>query len=116
MKDAGNAEILKAIREVLHGRRYLSPPLSERAIQVYAERLIETGDPYHSLTEREREIFYLTAEGRTLQEIAERLFISPRTVETHRANVMRKLGLRSQAELIRYAFEKGLVPLLPPPA
>src|ERR1700730_2194230 len=68
-------------------------------------------DLYGSLTTREREVLVLAAEGRTSQEIAERLSVGVRTVETHRANLMRKLGLRNQAELVRYALQRGLLPL-----
>lgn len=110
VKDAGNAEILKGIREAARGRRYLSPPLSERAVQVYLDRMTEIGDPYETLTDREREVLYLTAEGASLQEIAERLFLSIRTVETHRARITRKLGLRNRGEMIRYALQRGIIP------
>lgn len=113
VKDAGNHALLAAIQEVREGRRYLSPPLSDRAIQLYEERMAESPDPYASLTEREREVLQLTAEGRPVQEIADRLFISPRTVETHRSNLMKKMGFRNQAELIRYAIHRGLSPSNP---
>jgi DNA-binding NarL/FixJ family response regulator len=109
LKEAGFDELLKAIQETLAGRRYLSPPISEEALREYAERLGAADSPYESLTAREREVLQLTAEGLTGIEISERLFISPRTVETHRANLMRKLALRNQRELVRFATEKGLV-------
>ncbi len=98
-----------AIREAVAGRRYLSPPLSENLIEDYISTL-DSGrfDPYHTLTAREREVLMLVAEGNSSAEIAGRLFLSPRTVEMHRANAMRKLGLRSQNDLIRYALRKGL--------
>ena len=108
LKDAAAAELVRAIRAVLAGRRYLSPPLSEDAIQAYVERVRDTPpDPYDTLSHREREVFLLVAEGLTSPQIAARLFISERTVETHRAHLMRKLGLRSHAEVIRYAVERG---------
>ena len=69
------------------------------------------GDSYESLTTREREVLQLAAEGNTAAEIGGRLFISPRTVEIHRASLMRKLSLRNQSDLIRYAFKKGFLPL-----
>ena len=110
LKDATETDLLQAIREVAAGRRYLSPPLSERAIEAYGERAATAPvDPYETLTGRERQIFQLTAEGLTAGQVAERLSISPRTAETHRANLMRKLGLHSQAELIRYAVRRGIV-------
>jgi two-component system response regulator NreC len=68
-------------------------------------------DPYEALTTRERQVLQLAAEGHTNAEIAARLVISPRTVETHRANLMRKLNLRTQTDLIRYALQRGIIPL-----
>jgi DNA-binding NarL/FixJ family response regulator len=111
VKEAGVEELVKAIREAVAGGRYLSPPLSESALGDYARRAGGTpADPYESLTPREREVLQLTAEGHSGAAVAERLFISPRTVETHRANLMRKLGLRNQKEMVRYALQRGPVP------
>jgi DNA-binding CsgD family transcriptional regulator len=77
----------------------------------YAQRAEGTPpDPYSTLTTREREVLQLTVEGHSSIEIADRLFISSRTVESHRANLMRKLGVRNQKALIRYAVERGLLP------
>ena len=108
LKESSSDELVKAIRSVTAGRRYLSPPLSEEALGAYSRR---TGslppDPYHTLTAREREVLQLTAEGHSGADVAERLFISPRTVETHRANLMRKLKVRNQKELIRYALQRS---------
>jgi len=112
LKGSDASELVHAIHEVLAGRRYLSPPLSEQTIEVYAEKA--TGaplDPYETLSAREREVLHLGAEGRTGPEIAQRLYISARTVETHRANLMRKLGLRSQTDLVRYALRRGILRL-----
>jgi DNA-binding NarL/FixJ family response regulator len=107
VKDAGVDELVRAVREAAAGRRYLSPPLSESALGAYARRAgAAPADPYQTLTAREREVLQLTAEGHSGGAIAERLFISPRTVETHRANVMRKLGLRNQKEVVRYALTR----------
>ena len=112
LKDATPTEMLKAIREVAAGRRYLSPALSERAIDAYAEKAQTAPvEAYETLTTREREILQLAAESTSLGEIAARLGISPRTVETHRENLMRKLGLQSQTDLIRYALRRGILPL-----
>ena len=100
------------VREVCSGRKYLSPPLSERAIEAYTRKAQETSmDPYEELTNREREVLHLAAEGHSSTEIAERLSISSRTVETHRANMMRKLDLHSQTDLIRYALKRGIIPM-----
>lgn len=112
LKDSTAADLVHAVREVVAGRRYLSPPLSERAIETYAEKAKSTSlDPYETLTTRERQVLHLAAEGYTNAEIGDRLSISPRTVETHRANLMRKLGLESHTNLIRYALHRGIIPL-----
>jgi two-component system, NarL family, response regulator NreC len=112
LKDSGPAELVQAINQVMQGKRYLSTSLSERLIEML---LKQTGqlpkDPYEDLTHREREVFQLTAEGYPSSEIAERLCISPRTVEVHRSNLMNKLGLHSQMDLLRYAIRRGLVSL-----
>ncbi len=111
LKDSSAAELVQAVHQVLAGRRYLSAPISERVINTYVQKARETvsEDPYELLTPREREVLQLAAEGHTHAEIAGRLSISPRTAETHRANVMRKLGLRSQTDLVRYALRRGII-------
>jgi two-component system response regulator NreC len=112
LKDASVAELAHAVREVTAGRRYLSPPLSERAIAAYVGKATETPlDRYETLTTREREVLNLAAEGCTNAEVADRLSISVRTAETHRANMMRKLDLSSQTDLIRYALRRGIIPI-----
>jgi len=110
VKDASPEELANAIREVHAGRRYLSAPYSNDLIDTYLKRPGGV-DPYDTLTPREREVLHLVAEGLTSGEIAGRLFISPRTAESHRANLMRKLGLRSRTDLVRFAFQRGIVPL-----
>jgi two-component system response regulator NreC len=112
LKDSNVADLVQAVREVVAGRRYLSAPLSERAIEAYLQKAeAATLDPYETLTTREREVLHLVAEGHTNAEIADRLSISPRTAETHRANMMRKLDLRTQTSLIRYALRRGILPI-----
>lgn len=113
LKQAEAGELPRAIREVAAGRRYLSPPLSERALEAYASRGGAPGDPYYTLSEREQEVLRLVAEGNSNAQIAAQLFISRRTVETHRAHAMKKLGLRSQIELALYAVRRGIVPQHP---
>lgn len=109
LKKSTADELVRAVRAVVAGQRYLSPPLSEQTIETYMQKADEsTQDLYDLLTAREREVLYLVAEGHTNAEIAARLFISPRTVEMHRANLMRKLDLRSQADLIRYALRREI--------
>lgn len=110
IKGADAEELYCAIHSVLAGERYLSSPLSDRAIESYIEQATAViPDRYSMLTAREREILQLTAEGRSRGEIAETLSISPRTVETHRTNLMRKLGINSQNELVLYAVRRGLI-------
>jgi len=111
LKGASAAELVEAVREVTAGRRYLSPPLSESAIEAYVRKANSAPlDSYETLTTREREVLHLAAEGRSNTEVAARLGISPRTAETHRANLMRKLGLHSQTDLVRYALKRGILP------
>lgn len=109
LKGSESAEIARAVHDVLAGRRYLSTPLSERAITALTTRPADKSDPVASLTPREREILLLAADGISMAEIAEKLFISPRTAETHRTNLMQKLGLQNQTDLVRFAIRKGLI-------
>jgi two-component system, NarL family, response regulator NreC len=112
LKDSSATELVQALRDVFAGQRYLSRQLSERAIEAYIQRAESTApDSYHSLTTREREVLQLAAEGCSSAEIAARLSISPRTAETHRSNLMRKLGLHTQTDLIRYALRRGIIPM-----
>ena len=111
LKEASSSEIVQAVREVVAGRRYLSPPLSQYALDAYIQKTKGAPlDLYETLTTREREVLHLAAQGETTPAIAARLGVSPRTVETHRTNLMRKLGLRSQTDLIRYALRRGILP------
>jgi DNA-binding NarL/FixJ family response regulator len=109
LKGSETEEIAAALKEVLAGRRYLSAPLSEWAINALAARVPDSNDPLATLSPREREVLQLAAEGFGNTEIAEKLFISARTAETHRANLMRKLGLQTQTDLVRFAIRRGLI-------
>ena len=109
LKGSESREIALALKEVLAGRRYLSAPLSEWAINALTTRVADTSDPLTVLSPREREVLQLAAEGYGNSEIAEKLFISPRTAETHRSNLLRKLGLQSQTDLVRFAIRRGLI-------
>jgi two-component system response regulator NreC len=110
LKDSNASDLIQAVRKVAAGGRHLSEPLSERAIQAYAQMAQDAPfDAYETLTNRERMILQLAAEGYSGSEIAERLTISPRTVETHRSNLMHKLGLHSQTDLIRFALRRGIL-------
>jgi DNA-binding NarL/FixJ family response regulator len=110
LKDSNADDLIQAVRSVVEGRRYLSDPLSQRMIDSYLEK-VKSGllDPKDTLTNREREVLHLSAEGLTNIEISVRLSISPRTVEIHRANLMHKLNLRSQTDLIRFALKHGIL-------
>ena len=114
VKQSDVADLLRAVRSVARGRRYLGAPLSDEPLEVWLARASGAAvDPYDTLTGREREILQLVAEGSSSTAIARRLAISARTAEAHRANVMRKLRLRNQAALIRYALSRGvLAPVL----
>jgi two-component system, NarL family, response regulator NreC len=112
LKGSDELNLVRAVREAACGRRFLSPPVTERAIDAYIEQARAASlDPHDTLTAREREVLQLTAEGKTGPEIAARLHISHRTVENHRANLMRKLLLKNQSELVRYALRRGLISL-----
>jgi len=112
LKETGINDLVHAVREAIAGRRYLSPPLSARAIDSYVQKTEAAAlDPYETLTTREREVLQLAAQGMTNAEIAGHLSISPRTAETHRANVMRKMGLNTQIDLIRFALKRGILPM-----
>jgi two-component system, NarL family, response regulator NreC len=109
LKDSSADELIKAVREAAVNRRYLSPPLSDLAVDAYLHQAGALADSYESLTSREREVLQLAAEGLTNTAIGKRLFISARTVEVHRANMMAKLGLHNQTDLIRHAIKRGLI-------
>jgi len=112
IKDSGPVELVGAIHEVMQGHRYLSPAIAERiSEQIVNQPNEELKDPYDLLTNRERTVIQLVAEGYTGQEIADLLAISRRTVEQHRANIMRKLGFQNQREIVRYAIRKGILSL-----
>ena len=111
LKESATKDLIHAVKEVAAGRRYLSPPLSEQKIQEYSERITSSSlDPYDALTDREREVLHMLAEGQNRGEIAASLSISPRTFDTHRTNLMRKLNLNSQMDLVRFAMQRGLNP------
>ncbi len=110
LKESSAAELVRAIRKVAAGRRYLSPLLLASEIESQLRRS-RGGSVAEILTERQRQVLHLAAEGLSSTAIGRRLGISPRTVETHRANVIRRLGLRSRTDLIRYALQHGILPL-----
>ncbi|PDW03944.1 response regulator [Candidatus Viridilinea mediisalina] len=111
LKEADAAELIHAIRVALQGGRYLSPSLTERTINAYLHQPSAdlSVNWIEMLTARERQVLLLAAQGLGNNEIGDRLNISPRTAETHRANLMRKLGLKTPSELDRFAQEHGLI-------
>ena len=107
LKEAADEEVVSAVREIAAGGRYVHPTLGARMVAAEAqERAAADADP---LSDREREVLRLLALGHTNQEIAERLYISVRTAESHRAHIMQKLRLTTRAELVRYALTHGLL-------
>jgi DNA-binding NarL/FixJ family response regulator len=110
LKNSDASELVHAIREVMAGRRYLSKVLTERAVDAYLHAANETlAYPIEMLTTRESQVIQLVAAGKSNVDIAQQLGISPRTVETHRSNVMRKLGLKTHADLLRYAIQQQMI-------
>jgi two-component system response regulator NreC len=110
LKQADARALIDAIRAVRSGARYLSPPLSEEKLERWQlDAKAAPLDLYDTLSTREREVLQLAAEGLTSAAIGERLAIGKRTVETHRANLQRKLGVSTHADLVRFAVKKGLV-------
>jgi len=106
IKGSSGSDLIKAIRIVMTGRRYVSPPLTEYLMEIMSSKRSKgSAADFNKLTLREEQVLYLTAEGLRSSDIAERLGISARTVEAHRNNLMKKLGLHNKAELIRYSME-----------
>lgn len=113
IKDCTSQELLECIRTVAGGGTYLSPQVAEVVVKGFVRRLgEETGTPPASvLTPREREVLQLLVEGHTVKAIAERIHLGIKTVETHRRNIMEKLGLKNMVDLIKYAMREGVVSL-----
>ncbi len=111
LKDSTHDELLMAIKSVLMGKTYLSPEISERVLSGYLEgkKSIKAASSWDSLTQREKEILKLIGEGYKNKEISDYLCISVKTVEKHRANLMKKLDLHNVSALTAYSIEKGLV-------
>lgn len=106
-KIAASSELAAGIRSVFQGNSYLSPSVAKILIEDYQRK--GSRDPYSQLTERERDVLRLAAEGHTTQEIADVLVISPKTVEGHKTGLMAKLGIHNRTELIKYALRKGII-------
>ena len=111
LKDATDEDLLPAIRAVAAGKSFFSPAVAGLLAEEYIQQLQERGltDSYHLLTDREREVLQLLAEGRSNKEVAALLDLGVSTIETHRANLMQKLNLHSTAEIVLYAVRKRLI-------
>jgi DNA-binding NarL/FixJ family response regulator len=108
-KKAVSSELVSAIRAVYRGGSFLYPSVAKLLIEDYLQRTDGETDPYERLTDREREVLQLVAEGRTNQEIANLLVLSMKTVLGHRAKIMEKLDIHSRTDLVKYAIRKGLI-------
>jgi DNA-binding NarL/FixJ family response regulator len=110
LKDTNKADLLTGIRAVMKDQQVFSDPISDLMKQTFLNTGQEqASEELREITKREQEILQLIVDGYTSKEIADKLYISPRTVDTHRANLMQKLELNSIAELVRYALKEGLV-------
>ena len=108
LKQAADTELIAAIRTVHRGEAFLYPTAANLLLEDYRKR-VSSGDQYDGLSEREREVLKFTAEGFSSQEIADKLIISAKTVDTYRQRIMDKLNIHHRSELIRYALKKGLL-------
>ena len=111
LKDSADTDLIRAVTALARHKPFFSPDVSKVMLDEYLCHLAERGitDRYDALSEREREVFQLIAEGRTNKEIAAVLYVSPGTVETHRAHIMEKLDVHSAAEIVLYAVRKGVI-------
>ena len=111
LKDSADTDLVKAVSATAEGKSFFSPVVARLMLDDYVQRLAEKGieDRYETLSEREREVFQLVAEGYSTKEVADLLHISPATVETHRAHIMEKLDLHSTAELVLSAVRRGVI-------
>jgi DNA-binding NarL/FixJ family response regulator len=111
LKDATDEDLLPAIRAVASGKHFFSPAVTALLVEDYVRTLRKRGltDSYHLLTDREKEVLHLLAEGRSNKEVATVLDVGLSTVETHRSNLMQKLNLHNTAEIVLYAVRKGLI-------
>jgi len=111
LKDSAEPDLVRAVRSVAQGKTFFSPDISHMLLEDYMRRLQQGGiqDSYDLLTEREREVLQLLAEGKSNKEAAQVLNVSLHTVETHRANFMQKLGLHNTAEIVIYAMRKRII-------
>ena len=111
LKNCTHQQLLEAVHSVYNGKKYLSEDITELVISGYLDGSNVSDDNYTELSEREKEIFLLLAEGVSTREIGEKLFISVKTVGTHKQNILEKLGLKNNSDIVKYALKKGLIQL-----
>jgi len=111
LKEAAGEELLEAVKKVEEGQSYISPSIAGYLLEDYVFLAQGVSDPLEKLTPREREVLILIAQGKTSPQIATFLYISAKTVKTHRANLMEKTEIHDTAGLVRFAIKKGLLPL-----
>jgi DNA-binding NarL/FixJ family response regulator len=111
LKDSADVDLIRGVSAVASGKSFFSPVVAKVMLDDYIRHLASRGitDRYETLSEREREVFQLVAEGRTNKDIADLLSVSPSTVETHRAHILQKLDIHSVAELVLYAVRRGVI-------
>lgn len=109
LKGADTSDLIQAVRVVSRGEVFLYPTMAEKLLRDYFSRVFGDDQSEPALSQREREILRLLAEGYSNKEIAEQLVVSPSTIHSHRTNIMNKLGLNSRRELVRYAHQQGLL-------
>jgi DNA-binding NarL/FixJ family response regulator len=111
LKDSADTDLIRAVTAVASGKSFFSPAVARVMLDDYVKHLASRGmvDRYESLSEREREVFQLIAEGHSNKEVAELLSVSPATVETHRAHILQKLDVHNTAELVLYAVRRGII-------
>ncbi|HEX6509312.1 MAG TPA: response regulator transcription factor [Chloroflexota bacterium] len=111
LKRSAGTELVTAVKAAARGESYFSPTMASMMLEVYRNKLVEEGsDELALLTEREREVLQLVAEGKTSQEIADALFVSIKTVQTHRMHIMEKLDAHDRTDLVRHAIRLGVIP------
>ncbi len=111
LKEGAGEELLEAVRKVGEGQSYISSSITEYLLEDYISLARGVPDPFDRLTPREREVLILIAQGKTSPQIATFLYISAKTVKTHRANLMEKLEIHDTAGLVRFSIENGMLPL-----
>ncbi len=111
IKSAASSELVQALRAVAAGQNYISPAVTRVLVESLLARQgdLRSGDPFQTLTGRERQVFQLAASGHTNRQIAEKLGVSIKTVKTHRANMMAKLGLHDRGALVKLAVQRGII-------